>query len=191
MWNYYRDEPSNPLSSNSESFKYKTSITGNTYNVGDGEEGYDANKVGKNETEVVIPLKHLSNFWRSLNILLINCRVELILTWTKNYALTDTTVANNPPTGLEFQITDTKLYIPVVTLSKENHKKLLQQLKSGFKRTVKPNKYRSQMTVQSQNNNLSYLIDPTFAKVNKLFVFPFERIEESNVKKDHRDSFSH
>ena len=50
------------LSTNSESFKYKTSITGNTYNVGDGEEGYDANKVGKNETEVVIPLKHLSNF---------------------------------------------------------------------------------------------------------------------------------
>ena len=62
LWNYYRDEPSNPLSSNSESFKYKTSITGNTYNIGAGEEGYDANKVGKNETEVVIPLKYLSNF---------------------------------------------------------------------------------------------------------------------------------
>ena len=58
LWNYYRDEPSSPLSPNSESFKYKTSITRNTYNVGDGEEGYDANKVGKNETEIVIPLKH-------------------------------------------------------------------------------------------------------------------------------------
>ena len=84
LWNYYRDQPSNPLSSNSESFKYKTSITGNTYNIGAGEEGYDANKVGKNETEVVIPLKHLSNFWRSLNISLINCEVELILTSSKN-----------------------------------------------------------------------------------------------------------
>ena len=62
LWNYYRDEPNDPPSSSSESFKYETSITGNTYNVGDGEEGYDANKVGKNETEVVIPLKHLSNF---------------------------------------------------------------------------------------------------------------------------------
>ena len=62
LWNYYRDEPSDPLSSNLESFKYKTSITGNTYNVGDCEEGYDANKVGKNETKIVIPLKHLSNF---------------------------------------------------------------------------------------------------------------------------------
>ena len=62
LWNYYRDEPSNPLDSNSESFKYKTNITGNTCNVGDGEEGYDVNKVGKNKTEVVIPLIHLSNF---------------------------------------------------------------------------------------------------------------------------------
>ena len=58
LWNYYRDEPSNSLSSNSESFKYKTSITGNTYNLGVGDAGYDANKVGKNETEVVVPLKH-------------------------------------------------------------------------------------------------------------------------------------
>ena len=66
LWNYYRDEPSNPLSSNSESFKYKTSITGNNYNVGVGEAGYDANKVGKNKTEVVISLKYLSNFWRML-----------------------------------------------------------------------------------------------------------------------------
>ena len=62
MWNYYRDEASNPLSSNSESFKYSTSIRGNIYNAAAGEAGYDANKLGKNETEVVIPLNHLSNF---------------------------------------------------------------------------------------------------------------------------------
>ena len=58
LWNYYRDEPSDPFSSDSESFEYKTSITRNTYNVAAGEAGYDANKVGKNETEIVIPLKH-------------------------------------------------------------------------------------------------------------------------------------
>ena len=146
LWNYYRDEPSNPLSSNSESFKYKTSITGNTYNIDDDDDdNYDANKVGKNETEVVIPLKHLSNFWRSLNIPLINCEVELISTWSKNCVLADMTVANNPPTGLEFQIKDTKLYVPVVTLSKENDIRLLEQLKLGFKRTIKWNKYRSQI----------------------------------------------
>ena len=88
--NYYRDEPSNPLSSNSKSFKYNTSITGNTCYVNativddNGDQipnpKYVANKASKSETEVVIPLKHLSNFWKSLNILLINCEIELILT---------------------------------------------------------------------------------------------------------------
>ena len=63
------------------------------------------------------------------------------------------TAANNPPTGLEFQIKDTKLYVPVVTLSKENDIKLLEKLKSGFKRTIKWNKYRLQMTIQNNNKN--------------------------------------
>ena len=88
-------------------------------------------------------------------------------------------------------MTETQLYVPVVTLSKENNKKLLEQLKSGIKRTVKCSKYRSKMAVQSNNNNLNYLIDSTFTKVNRLFVLPFERIEESNVKKDHRDCSLH
>ena len=79
LWNYYRDEPSNPICSNSESFKYKTSITENICNLVHVETGYDATKVGKNETEIVVPLKHLSNFWRTLNIPLINCEKELIL----------------------------------------------------------------------------------------------------------------
>ena len=70
-------------------------------------------------------------------------------------------------------------------------KKLLEELKTEFKRTMKWNKYRSQMTIQNNNNNLNYLIDPTFTNVNRLFVLSFERIEENNVKKDHRDSFSH
>ena len=91
------------------------------------------------------------------------------------------------PTGLEFKIKDTKLYVPVVTLSKENDIKLLEQLKSGFKRTIKWNKYRSQMTVQPQNNKLNYLIDLTFTNVNRLFVLSFAR---TNVG-DNRDSFSH
>ena len=80
LWNYYRDQPSNLFSTNSESFKYKTCISGNTYNTGDGEDNYGAKKVGKNEAEIVIPLKYLSNFWRSLHIPLMNCEVEMILT---------------------------------------------------------------------------------------------------------------
>ena len=91
------------------------------------------------------------------------------------------------PTGLKFKITDTKLYVAVVSLSKENDTKLLEQLKSGFKRTIKWNKYRSQMTIQPQNNNLNYLIVPTFRNVNKLLVFFFSR----NNNTDNRDSFSH
>ena len=78
-------------------------------NAGDGETSYDVDKVGKNETEVVIPLKHLSNFWKSLNILLINCEIELILTRSKNCVLANITAANNPLRRLEFQIKDTKL----------------------------------------------------------------------------------
>ena len=66
------------------------------------------------------------------------------------------------------------MYVPVVTLSTENDKKLLEQLRTGFKRTIKWNKYRSEMTNQTKNNNLNYLIDPTFTKVNRLFVFSFE-----------------
>ena len=95
------------------------------------------------------------------------------------------------PTGLEFQIKGSKLYVTVVTLSTENQKKRLEQLKTGFKGTVKWNKYRSQVTIQSNYNDLNYLIDPTFTNVNRLSVLSFEITEESNVKKDYRDSFSH
>ena len=149
LWNYYRDEPSNPLSSNSESFKYETNIIGKTPEDNDS----------FTDAKVAIPLKHLSNFWRTLNIPLINCEMELILTWSNKRVLADMTVdadtdpAIIAPSGATFKITDTKLNVPAVTLSKENDTKLLEQLKLGFKRTIKWNKYRSQITIQPQNNN--------------------------------------
>ena len=145
------------------------------------------NNLTKNDVKVVVPLKHLSNFWKSLNIPLINCGVELILTWFKNCVLIKKSIRDadynaNPivyeidnPKDAIFQITDTKLYVPVVTLSKENDIKLLEQLKSGFKRTIKWNKYRSQMTIQPQNKNLNYLNDRTFTNGNRLFVLSFAR----------------
>ena len=93
--------------------------------------------------------------------------------------------------GVKLKITDTKLYVPVATLSKENDIKLLEQLKSGFKKTIKWNKYRSQMTIQPKNNNLNYFIDPTFTNVNRLFVLSFHRIVgENNTTNNRRDSFS-
>ena len=131
---------------------------------------------------------------------MINCETELVLTWAKSCAVADMIVrtagnSNNlpaivTPTGLKFQITDTKSYVSVITLSTENDKIFLESLKSGFKRTKKWNKYRSQITVQSNNKNLNYLTDPTFTKVNRLFVLSFERIEEDIVKKDHGDCIS-
>ena len=133
LWNYYRDDPSDPLNNKSESFKYQTSIVGKTPNDNDS----------LTNAEVVIPLKHLGNFWRHLDIPLINYETELILTWSKNCVLADMSVNAVlnppivPPSGATFKITDTKLYVPVVTLSKENDTKLLEQLKAGFKKNYK------------------------------------------------------
>ena len=70
------------------------------------------------------------------------------------------------------------MYVPVVTLSTENDKRLLEQLKTGFKRSIRRNKYRSEMTNQTKNNNLNYFIDPTFTKANRLFVLSFENENE-------------
>ena len=78
------------------------------------------------------------------------------------------------PTGAAFKIKDTKLYISVATLSAENDNKLLEQLKTRFKRTIKWNKYRSEMSNQDKTDNLNYLVDPKFTKVNRLFVLLFK-----------------
>ena len=84
---------------------------------------------------------------------------------------------NNPANAI-FKITNTKLYVPVVTLSTKDDNNFLEQLKSGFKRTIKWNKYRSEMTNQTKTNHLNHLIDPTFIKVNRLFVLLFKNEED-------------
>ena len=89
----------------------------------------------------MVPLKYLSNFWRTLEMPLINCEVNLILTWSSNCLLISTL---NPNQNATFAITDTKLYVPVVTLSTQEYTKFLQQLKSGFKRVINWNIYQSQ-----------------------------------------------
>ena len=123
------------------------------------ENGVTYDNLTKNDIKIVVPLKHLSNFWRHLDIPLINCEVELILTRFKNCVLIDKSTREsdynpnlvvyeiNNPEDATFKITDVKLFVPVVTLSKENDIKLLEQLKTGFKRTIKWNKYRSQMSI--------------------------------------------
>ena len=99
---------------------------------------------------------------------LINCEVNLELTWSKDCVITDSTGEG------KFQITETKLYVPVVTLSTPDNTKLLHQLKSDFKRIVNWNKYESSVKTFAQNKYLNYLINPSFQGVNRLFVLSFE-----------------
>ena len=82
------------------------------------------------------------------------------------------------PTNATFEIADTKLYVSVVTLSIQDYNKLLEEIKAGFRRTIKWNTYRPQMSNHNKNNNLNYLIDPTFSKFNRLFVLPFENEDD-------------
>ena len=155
FYNYYKDELTNdniPAGNtfdnirvvNSNTFKYKNKIIDNTYIVVVGAAGYDADKNGTQKVEIAILLKYLGNFWRALNIPLISCEVSLELKWDKNCIITSLQKrdieavrparVDSSPTGAALAINDCKLYIPVVTLSKDNEIKLLTNLKSGFTR---------------------------------------------------------
>ena len=155
-WQYYRDEPNNNLA-NSESFKFKVRITGKT-----------SNDDNEKDVEIMVPLKYLSNFWRTLEMTLINCEVNIILTWSSTCVITNSTGVGT------FEITDTKLYVPIVTLSTKENAKLLQQLKSGFKGVINWNKYLSKPELLRRNANLNYLTEPSFQGLNRLFIIAFQ-----------------
>ena len=136
------------IPNNSSSFKYKSSFITN-----------------RNGVKIVVPLKYLSNFWRSLEMPLINCKVELSLKWYERCLLT---VANTAT----FKITDAKLYVPIVTLKTEDNTKLSKLLSKGFKRPIYWNKYK----IIFKNYNNEYIrerLDASFQGVNKLFVLPY------------------
>ena len=120
----------------------------------------------------MVPLKYLINFWRTLKIPLINCEVSLTLTWSPNCVITNSTGEG------KFKITDTNLYVPVVTLSTQDNAKFLKQLKSGFKRVINWNKYLSRPELLTQNLNLNYLIEPSFQEVNRLFVLALKMMHK-------------
>ena len=151
-----RDKPNGNLA-DSESFKSKIKITGKAPAAGNEK---DVEKMGS--------LKYLSNFWRTLEMPLINCEVNLILTWSSTCIATNSTGAGS------FEKRDTKLYVLVVTLSTQDNSQLLQQLKSGFKRVISWNKHLSKPELLRQNPNLNHLIEPSFQGVNRLFVLAFE-----------------
>ena len=159
LWQYYQDDPNDDLE-DSESFKYKVKITGKTTNG------------NTKDAEIMVPLKYLRNFWRTLEMPLIHCEVELILTWSKNCVITNSTGEE------KFKMTEAKLYISVVTLSTQDNIKLLQQLKSNFKRKINWNKCQSSVKTFAQNRYLIYLINPSFQGVNRHFVLFFENEDD-------------
>ena len=119
-----------------DSFNFKTKITGQT------------NNNGRIDVEIMVPFKYLSNFWRTLEMPLTNCEVKLILTWSAGCVMIYTDVADQFST---FSITELNLYIPVVALSTQDNAKLLPQLKSDFKKTISWNKYLSKPELLAQN----------------------------------------
>ena len=154
LWQYFRDDDGDGDDINiedSKSFKSNVKITEKT-----------PNNANEKDVEIMVPLKYLSNFWRTLEMPLINCEVNLILIWSSTCVITNSNGAGT------FAITDTKLY--VVTLSTQENTKFLQQLKSGFKRVINWNKYLSKPELLTQNPNLNHLVEPSFQGVNRLFV---------------------
>ena len=172
LWKYCKDIPARNANGDiaifaenktTDSFKFKAKITGQTGNN------------GTKDVEIMVPLKYLSNFWRTLEMSLINCEVNLISTWSSSCVLISTAIQNQNAT---FAITDTKLYVPLVTLSTQGNTKFLQQLKSGFKRVISWNKYLSTPELLAQNPNLNHLVEPSFQGVNRLFVLAFENDDD-------------
>ena len=168
LWQYCKDIPARndndkiivfDVINVTDSLNFKVKITGQTGND------------GRKNVEIMVPLKYLSNFWRTLEMPMINCEVNLILTWSSSCVLIAT---GNQNQAARFAITDTKLYVPVVTLSTQENTKFLQQLKSGFKRVINWNKYLSKPELLAQNPNLKHLVEPSFQRINRLFVLAFE-----------------
>ena len=189
FWNYYPEKPNSGYNSDnnartrifypskdSESFDYKTKLVGK---LADDEDDLE-------DIKIVVPLKYLSIFIFSLDILLINEEIELILKWSQNCVLTEkarreqkaavpaqggnpeqnTVAAVNTLSDLKFNVTDCKMYVPVVNLQTEYENKLYEELKTGLIIDFTRNKYRSQMINQPATNNLNYLLYPNFKNVH-------------------------
>ena len=168
LYQYKRDEApeadavADLTADNSIFFKYKISLLGNP-DVDGG--------IAKRSVKVVVPLKYLSIFFRSLEMPLINCKIKLHLTWKKECVL------SNYDGDAVFIINDTKMYVPVVTLSKEDNNNFIEQQNKGFQRSIYWNEYKKKEQEENANaNNFKYIsLDPSFQGVNRLFVMAYNR----------------
>ena len=182
LYQYKRDETpeGNPIPNlavnNSSSFKYKVNLLGNA--VLDG-------AVARRNVKVVVPLKYLSNFFRSLEMPLINCKIKLNLTWKKECVL------STDAGDAIFIINDTKIYVPVVTLSKEDNKDFIEQQNKRFQRSIYWNEYKTKelVTEDADANNIKYIaLDPSFQGVNRLFVMAYNKLAAANDNQFNRNS---
>ena len=182
LYQYKRDEPpednavADLTADNSDSFKYKIKLLGNINQL-----TADAARVGRSNAKVVVPLKYLSNFFRSLEMPLINCKIKLNLTWKKECVLSalDGDDAANPENNAVFIINDRKLYVPVVTLSKEDNKDFIEQQNKGFQRSIYWNEYKTkELTENADANVFKYInLDPSFQGVNKFFAMSYSTVD--------------
>ena len=168
LYQYKRDEPPEDdviadLTTNaSSSFKYKVSLLGNPV---------VANNIVKINVKILVPLKYLSNFFRSLEMPLINCKIKLNLTWKKECVL------STDAGDAVFIINDTKMYVPVVTLSKEDNKDFIEQQNKGFQRSIYWNEYKTKEKNETVNdNNLATIVrditlDPSSQGVNRYLLW--------------------
>ena len=172
LYQYKQDKPpeddavADLTADNSDSLKYKIKLLCNVPEV-----AVDAAGVRKLNVKVVVPLKYLSNFFRSLEMPLINCKIKLTLTWKKECVLS---------TGVDeavLIIIDPKLYVPVVTLSKEHNKDFIEQQNKGFQRSIYWSEYKTkEINEDADANVFKYInLDPSFQGVNRLFVMAYNR----------------
>ena len=172
LYQYKRDEPpeddavADLTADNSSSFEYKIKLLGNVTRVVGNAAG-----VRRLNVKIVVPLKYLSNFFRSLEMPLINCKIKLNLTWKKECVLS--TGAGEAV----FIINDTKLYVPVVTLSKEDNEDFIEQQNKGFQRSIYWNEYKTKEINEDADANVFKYnnLDPSFQSVNRLFVMAYNR----------------
>ena len=179
LYQYKRDEPPeanaiNDLTTDtSSSFKYKVDLLGNP--VLDG-------NIAKTSVKVVVPLKYLSNFFRSLEMPLINCKIKLNLTCKKECVL------STDPGDAVFIINDTKMYVPVVTLSKKDNKDFIEQQNKGFQRSIYWNEYKTKEINENADATVfKYInLDPSFQGVNRLFVMTYNRANGQSTRNGQR-----
>ena len=175
LYQYKRDEPpednaiADLTTNNSSSFKYKVKLLSNP--VLDG-------NIAKRSVIIVVPLKYLSNLFRSLEMPLINCKIKLNLTWKKECVL------STDAGDAVFIINDTKMFVPVVTLSKEDNKDFIEQQNKGFQRSIYWNEYKTKEINENADANVfKYInLDPSFQGVNRLFVMAYNNANDNPTR---------